>query len=159
MENPILEIQDPLTRVKNKVAFEKTEESLNLDIQHGAANFGIVLISLKNVDEINKKHGQDKGDEYILGSCKLICGVYINSQVYRIKPTEFAVVISGSDYYERGELMAELSDAFRRSVESSDNIPWHRYEVSIGMSVYEENDKDVSEVINRAEEPLLKGME
>ncbi|SEL43419.1 diguanylate cyclase (GGDEF) domain-containing protein [Butyrivibrio sp. ob235] len=150
VENPILEIQDPLTRVKNKVAFEKTEESLNLDIQHGAANFGIVLISLKNVDEINKKHGQDKGDEYILGSCKLICGVYINSQVYRIKPTEFVVVITGSDYYARGELMADLSDAFKRSTDSSDNNPWHRYEASIGMAVYNENSKDVSEVLNRA---------
>ena len=159
VENTISQVQDPLTRVKNKAAFEKSIESLDMDIKHGAAGFGIVLVRLKNVDEINEKYGQDKGDEYILGACKLICGVFINSQVYRAKATEFAVVIAGRDFYEREELMAELSYVFGKSIENGDNNPWHRYQVSIGMSVYDENDKDVSGVIGRAEEQVLKGLE
>ena len=70
--------QDPLTRVKNKPAYEKMIESLNWDIQNKTAQFGIVIIKLLDVAMINERYGHDKGNDYIVGASKIICQIFVN---------------------------------------------------------------------------------
>ena len=140
--------QDPLTRVKNRAAYDKMVESLNWDIQSGTAQFGVVKVKLQNVNMINEKFGHDKGNDYIIGACRVICGVYVNSQVFRIGGDDFAVILTNRDYYDREELLLTLNEKFEKSVETN-NSPWNQYKASGKMSVYSALDSDYDAVFNR----------
>ena len=143
--------QDSLTRVKNKLAYEKMQESLNLDIQNHTAQFGIVIVTLQNTESINKEFGLEKRNSYIVGACKLICGIFVNSQVFRTEENVFVVVLTNRDYYDRQELFLTLQNKYKEATESQDRAPWYKYQASCGMSVYTTEDTDVSEVFKRAE--------
>ena len=145
-----LDYQDPLTRVKNLGAYEKMVESLNWDIQSGTAQFGIVLVKLQKLNMINEKYGHDKGNDYLIGACKIICGVFVNSQVFRIGGDDFVVILTNRDYYDREELLATLNGRFKESEEDSISSPWNRYSASGVMSVYSAGDTDYDAVFNRA---------
>ncbi|MBQ4378817.1 MAG: diguanylate cyclase [Treponema sp.] len=143
--------QDSLTRVKNKSAYEKMLESLNLDIQNHTTQFGIVIVKLQDIDTISKEFGSEKRNEYIIGACKLICAVFVNSQVFRTKEDEFVVVLTNRDYYDRTGLFSDLQDKYRESAENTNASPWQKYKAQCGMSVYNSTDSDVSDVFKRAE--------
>ncbi len=142
--------QDPLTRVKNTGAYEKMVESLNWDIQSGTAQFGVVRVTLNDLDQINEKYGHDKGNDYLISACKIICGVYINSQVFRIGGDDFAVIITNRDYYDRDGLLATLKGRFAKAAEDDANSPWNQYEASAAMSIYSPGDGDYDAVFKRA---------
>ena len=143
--------QDSLTHVKNKSAYEKMLESLNLDIQNHTAQFGIVVVKLHDVGAIAEKFGPEKRNEYIIGACKLICCVYVNSQVFRIEEDVFAVILTNRDYYDREDLFSALKDRYKKSAENPNAAPWQNYQVSCGMAVYAATDSAVSEVFDRVE--------
>ena len=145
-----LAYQDSLTRVKNKSAFDKMVESLNLDIQHHTAQFGIVVVKLQDVDSILREFGQEESNRYIVGACKLLCGVYVNSQVFRVEEDKFAVILTNRDYYDRQELFKTLKNRYKTAAENS-NDAMHQYQSTCGMAIYNTTDNDVAEVFNRVE--------
>ena len=144
--------QDPLTRVKNKSAYEKMVESLDWDIQNKTAQFGVVKIKLLNVNMINEKYAHDKGNDYIIGACKIICGVYVNSQVFRIGGDDFAVILTNRDYYDRDELLKTLNERFEETAKDSTGSPWNQYQASVSMSVYNSGDCDYNSVFERTKQ-------
>ncbi len=148
-KNSALSHQDPLTRVKNKEAYDKMVESLNWDIQNNTAQFGIVLVKLLNIASINEKYGQDKGNDYIIGASRIICGVYINSQVFRIGGNDFAVILTNRDYYDREALLNELKDKYDSTNKTGARTPWKQFQASVSMSVYTDGDENVESVLNR----------
>ena len=104
--------KDALTRVKNKAAYDEKTDSLSWDIMNLAARFGIVMVDLNFLKVINDKYGHDKGNEYIVGSCRVVCDTYVHSPVYRIGGDEFLVVLEGQDYDNREELLEQVKAAF-----------------------------------------------
>ncbi len=141
--------QDPLTRVKNKPAYEKMIESLNWDIQNKTAQFGIVIIKLLDVAMINERYGHDKGNDYIVGASKIICQIFVNSQVFRIGGDDFAVVLTNRDYYDRDKLFEELKDRYKETAENSAVSAWERYNASCRMAVYADGDESVETVLSK----------
>ena len=77
--------QDQLTRVKNRSAYDKMVESLNWDIQKKTAQFGVVRINIDGVSDINEKYGNDKGNAYISGACRIICNLSSRKFIPRIR--------------------------------------------------------------------------
>ncbi|MCR5303167.1 MAG: diguanylate cyclase [Lachnospiraceae bacterium] len=148
--NPALSYQDPLTKVKNKTAYDKMLESLNWDIQKRTAQFAIVLVKALNTDSIYDNYGHDKGNDYIVGIARIICGVFVNSQVFRTGNDEFAVVLTNRDYYERDSLFGELKRRYEACSSDDSATPWNCYQASAGMAEYSANDRDVDSVIKRA---------
>ncbi len=144
-----LSYKDPLTKVKNKAAYEKIIESLNWDIQKNAAQFGIVIIKALNVASIIEKYGYDKGNDYIIGLCKIICDIFVNSQVFRISGDDFAVILTSRDYYDRELLIEKLNNELEKTSTNSDLAPWNQYSAYSCMSIYTENDKCFEDVLNR----------
>ncbi|MBR0408415.1 MAG: diguanylate cyclase [Clostridia bacterium] len=145
--------KDALTHVKNKTAYDEKAESLSWDIMNKTAQFGIVMVDLNYLKVINDKYGHDKGNEYIIGSCKLICDTFIHSPVYRIGGDEFVVVLEGQDYRNRENLMNQLKDAFSAALNASGMPPWNRYSAATGVAVYQAGD-DVEAVLKRADQAM-----
>ena len=147
--------KDALTQVKNMAAYDEKTESLAWDIVNRTARFGIVMVDLNFLKVINDKYGHDKGNEYIVGSCNLICETYVHSPVYRIGGDEFVVVLEGQDYDHREVLLKQVKGAFKDALHASGLSPWNRYSAAIGMAIYQAGD-DVESVFNRADHAMYE---
>lgn len=147
--------KDALTQVKNKAAYDEKAESLSWDIVNKTARFGIVMIDLNFLKVINDKYGHDKGNEYIVGSCKLICETYVHSPVFRIGGDEFVVTLEGQDYDNRDKLLSQVQKAFSDALRASGRAPWNRYSAATGMAVYQSGDT-VETVFNRADQAMYE---
>lgn len=147
--------QDALTHVKNRAAYDELARLLDRDITGGGAEFGLVMVDLNALKIVNDRYGHDKGNEYIVGTCKQICDVYTHSPVFRIGGDEFVVALQGEDYRDRDALLAKLRQAFEATRRDESREPWQRYSAALGMAVYEQGD-DVEHVLNRADQRMYE---
>ncbi len=125
---------DPLTHVRNRVAYEKYKSSLEEKmLTNNECDFAIVLFDINNLKQINDNLGHELGDEYIKNCCRLICKVFKHSPVFRIGGDEFVAVLKGDDYNDRGELL----DTFRSSMEAAQDSESlvDRVSIACGMAV------------------------
>ncbi len=132
--------RDALTMVSSKAAYDLKVEELEASIAKGDAEFGLIMIDLNNLKLINDNFGHDKGDEYLIGACRLLCHVFVHSPVYRIGGDEFIVVLQGEDYDNRADLFDELTEEFTRSRSAADLPLWKCYSAAGGMAVYSEGE-------------------
>ena len=147
--------QDALTHVNNKAAYDKKAEYLNEKIPGQDVEFAIVMADLNNLKMINDKYGHDKGNEYLIGSCKLICDVFTHSPVYRIGGDEFAVVLQDRDYRNRKALFEIIKREFQVTSQRKKVDPWKRYSAAVGMSAYiHGEDENVDSVFKRADNEM-----
>ena len=147
--------QDALTKVKNKAAYDIMAESLDRDAANNLAEYSIVMIDLNRLKLINDQYGHERGNEYIIGSCRIICKVFKHSPVFRIGGDEFAAILQGDDYHQRVELNNELKKRFGESSGNEMMEPWKRYSASVGMSTYENGDT-VETVFKRADQAMYE---
>ncbi|SKB84732.1 diguanylate cyclase (GGDEF) domain-containing protein [Lachnospiraceae bacterium] len=146
--------RDELTGVKNKLAFDEFEKSIqdSLDKCEDPLSFALVVCDLNDLKKINDTQGHKAGDEYIKTSAKLLCNVFDHSPVFRIGGDEFAIFLSGEDYSSRHQLVEEIQN---RSIA---NIARHEGPViAIGMAEYmPETDHNVTEIFERADRLMYK---
>ena len=76
--------RDALTKVNNLAAYEKKAEELDWDIRNNIAEFAIVMLDLNKLKAVNDKYGHERGNDYLVGVCGLLCHVFTHSPVYRI---------------------------------------------------------------------------
>lgn len=132
--------QDALTKVKNRAAYDLAAEALDRDAANNIAEYGVVMIDLNHLKRINDEFGHERGNEYIVGSSRIVCDEFSHSPVYRIGGDAFAVILQGDDYDQRERLCAELKERFRISAENEMVEPWQRCSAAVGMSAYGRGD-------------------
>ncbi len=144
--------RDALTQVSNKAAYDQKVEALNGDVAGGRAEFAIVMMDLNSLKVINDEYGHSRGNDYIVGSCKLLCDVYQHSPVYRVGGDEFVVILQGRDYRDRDRLFDAIRRQFRQIAAQKELDPWDRYSAAVGMAVYRPGrDPDADTVFKRAD--------
>jgi FOG: GGDEF domain len=100
---------DALTGVKNRHAYLMAEERLNNQIEENRApEFAVVVLDVKDLKRVNDTSGHEAGDQYLRNACKVICDTFRHSPVFRIGGDEFAVIMQGSDYDCRTELLEQM---------------------------------------------------
>ncbi|MCR4771651.1 MAG: diguanylate cyclase [Oscillospiraceae bacterium] len=123
--------RDSLTGVKSKHAYTEDESRIDREISHsGTAPFAVAVCDVNGLKRINDNLGHQAGDEYLRRSCKMICEIFSHSPVYRIGGDEFVVLMTGSDYENRTELMKTLHRLSAAHIGSDEAV------VSGGMSEY-----------------------
>ena len=147
--------QDALTHVKNRASYDEMAQSLSWDIVNNCAEFAIVMVDLNSLKVINDQYGHDKGNEYIVGACKVICDVYVHSPVFRVGGDEFVVVLQGQDYRNREALLEKVRDGFSKALSERGQAPWHRYSAAVGMATYAPGE-DLETVFNRADQDMYE---
>ena len=149
--------KDPLTGVKNRMAYEDKEKYLqSLINSESETEFAIAMFDVNNLKLINDTGGHDAGDDYLKRCCHLICSIFKHSPVYRVGGDEFLAVLYDEDYDNREVLGAELKS---RMSPYTDRLPLPDDYVSIayGISVYaQDTDRNVSEVVKRADEEMYE---
>ena len=102
---------DPLTGIKNRMAYEHYESNLNEQIRDKKdIHFAIVIADINDLKYINDKIGHSAGDECIRTACKRICHTFKHSPVFRIGGDEFAVILQGNDYEIRQDLFKQIME-------------------------------------------------
>lgn len=139
--------RDPLTGVKSKQAFVEQENEINARLAQGDTTpFAVVVCDVNGLKFINDTLGHQAGDEYIRAARHIVCFHFKHSPVFRIGGDEFAVVLQGTDFDERIEVLA----AFDQEVES--NIGTGEAVISAGLSTFDPSrDTTLHEVFERAD--------
>lgn len=144
--------QDALTHVKNKAWYDKIRERIDQEIITGRARFGLVMIDLNNLKKINDTYGHEHGNDYISGSCHIICVIFQHSPVFRIGGDEFVVLLENGDYDHRHVLMQRLKEEFEATSTDMSKEPWERYAAAFGMTIFDDSqDISMDDVFKRAD--------
>ena len=143
---------DPLTHVKNKNAYELEKERLERQMRAGGAKYAFLMLDTNDLKKVNDAYGHDRGDDYLLNCCQMICRVFEHSPVFRIGGDEFLVLLENGDYERRDELVAEFN---RRSEESlREPYAWNRVSAAKGLAVCEPSDTSPEDVLRRADHAM-----
>ncbi len=147
--------RDPLTGVRSVAAYMDKVEMLKSKINSGEeASFALVECDLNGLKGVNDNFGHDIGDIYIVNGCRMVCGVFKHSPVFRIGGDEFVAILEGSDFEHREELMEELKKAVEDSAAKGDAIHG-RVSLAAGIAVYDPKlDKTVGDVLKRADQAM-----
>lgn len=136
---------DALTGVKNRHAFLNAEEELDRQIaEHRNSAFAIAVFDVNDLKLVNDSAGHQAGDQYLQGACKIICGIFKHSPVFRVGGDEFAVIAQDEDYLRIDELLGKMSD-HNTLASRTDGIV-----IACGMSKFD-GDADVASVFERAD--------
>lgn len=143
---------DSLTSVRNKHAYSAMAEEMNRKIMDGDVHdFAIAVFDINGLKEINDKLGHIAGDEFIKSACSMICKTFKHSPVFRVGGDEFAVILMGSDYKDRGVLMGQIESMVKE----------HRrtrlVTVAGGVSSFDSRtDRTVDDVFERADAAMYE---
>ena len=143
--------RDPLTRVGNRSAFESFRNNLQLKMSEGTQEFAVVMMNTDGLNRINDNFGHEKGDLYLVKTCRALCEVFRRSPVFRMDGDLFSAVVSGEDYNNREELISQVRRELLNAETDETLSPWERVSASLGISDYDpEKDSSVQEVMDRA---------
>jgi diguanylate cyclase (GGDEF)-like protein len=141
---------DVLTGVKNRHAYLETEERLDAQIaEHRVADFAIVILDVNDLKKINDTAGHKAGDQHLREACRVICGIFKRSPVFRIGGDEFVTVVQGADYDCIEELIGKMKDHNTRAKNTGGVI------IACGMSKFS-SDASVALVFDRADQAMYE---
>ena len=128
---------DPLTHVKNRVAYEsRVEEIVTRMYSDPDFHFAIVMFDVNNLKLINDELGHDAGDDYLIRSSRLLCSFFKRSPVYRIGGDEFIAILEDEDYEKRHYLINDFREK-TAALWYTETEPQNRISIASGMSSYE----------------------
>lgn len=144
--------RDALTGVKNKTAYVNKAGMLQKAIEEGSAEFGIAMIDMNGMKEINDTLGHEAGDAALRKLTSVICGTFSHSPVFRVGGDEFVVILEKSDYRNSSRLIGQ----FNRTIDEIKDDPYlepgENITAALGYAAYSSAvDKSVDEVLKRAD--------
>ena len=144
--------RDALTGVKSLNAYKDVSAEINSHIVTDTAeDFAVAVCDVNGLKAVNDTQGHHAGDEYIRGACRVICGVFKHSPVFRIGGDEFVALLSGADFEHREALLEIMEDANREAIESGDAT------IACGIAEYRPGeDSSLSEVFDRADAAMYE---
>ncbi|MCR5718198.1 MAG: GGDEF domain-containing protein [Oscillospiraceae bacterium] len=144
--------RDALTGVKNKRAYVQTEMEIDEQItEQKNPAFAVVICDVNGLKEINDSKGHKAGDTFIQNACHIICDTFKHSPVFRIGGDEFTVILRGTDYEHRQQLMQKLTIIMLEHMQSG------KVTLASGLSVFDKSqDMRVQDVFERADSAMYE---
>ena len=151
-ELQVLANRDSLTGIRNKTAYDEEIKKLQWEAAGGSRKFGLGMVDLNNLKQINDKYGHDKGNIAIKNLCRVVCTIFKHSPVFRIGGDEFAIILKNTDYENVEKLVEEFEKGIERFSKDESLEPWERISAAIGIALFDpEKDMVVNDVFNRAD--------
>jgi diguanylate cyclase (GGDEF)-like protein len=151
-----LAFQDSLTNLRNKMAYDSFLNDLEQRIQEGEVeSYGIIVLDLNNLKEINDTYGHENGNAYLINSSKLICQVFTHSPVFRIGGDEFIAILIGDDLDNHHNLLRQLKDGMNSTKNAS--FPWKQISIAYGIGIAPvAKSTTIAETFNKADKNMYK---
>ncbi len=152
-----LAMNDALTGLKNRTAYEKTVERLDRDIGDDIARFGLVMIDMNDLKKINDRYGHEQGNDALIRLSGLICRVFSRSPVYRIGGDEFIVVAENRDLEDVYSLVERFEKEIAGLQDAPGLSPWERVAAAVGVARFEgKRDRKTEDVFRRADAAMYE---
>ena len=143
---------DSMTQVKNKAAFTDYTLKLQSRIENGnCIRYAVGIFDCNDLKKINDEYGHDKGDIYLKTASRTIRVVFRDHQIFRIGGDEFAVILE-NDKCDNVESLIKMFESFVYKINNDAQNIWEKVNIAYGITEYDsENDRDIDEVIRRAD--------
>ena len=136
---------DALTGIRNRHAYEESEEKMNRQIgDKSLTDFAIVILDVNDLKKVNDTEGHVAGDNLICKAAKTICDIFAHSPVFRVGGDEFAVIAKGSDLAHIDALVERVAKHNEQAIKTGGVV------VACGMARFEKDEK-VAAVYERAD--------
>ena len=146
---------DALTGIRNKNAYDTEILSIRSDIEKGCYDYGIVMIDMNYLKQINDNYGHDVGNLAIRKLCRVICLTFEHSPVFRVGGDEFAVLLKGYDYVHIEQLAGKFNDEIDRVADDKDLKAWERISAAMGYALFDpDRDRNIDDTFARADKAM-----
>ncbi len=143
--------KDSLTGIRNRLAYDCELQRIGWGVSSGSAEFGIAVVDLDNLKQINDSYGHEKGNLAIINLGNLVCECFAHSAVFRTGNAEFTVILEKQEYGKSEELIRGFKKRIEDSRAEENQMPWNALSASVGFSKFDPTtDKNVREVFARA---------
>ena len=148
---------DSLTGIKNKTAYATRIYKLDERIEAGNANFCIVMVDVNFLKKVNDNYGHERGNEYLVNACRLVCSVFGEEHVYRIGGDEFVVIVEGEKVSLCKYFVNQFKAEMNRKAKNPLLEPWEKISAAVGVAFYEAGvDQSADEVFKRADKLMYE---
>ena len=147
---------DSLTGIKNKTAYIEAVSVLDRVIAEGHAAFSVAMVDINFLKKVNDTYGHERGDEYLLNACRLICKVFGKENVYRIGGDEFVVVLDGENFPRSAELVNKFRDKIKKFQNNATLKPWQKVSAAVGLAQWQTGDESTEDVFKRADKQMYE---
>ncbi|HEY5718652.1 MAG TPA: bifunctional diguanylate cyclase/phosphodiesterase [Motiliproteus sp.] len=148
-------LMDELTGVPNRHAFNRQLIQMSARQRRNGGRMALMLVDLNDFKEVNDAFGHAQGDQLLCVVAKRIrTAVREEEVISRVGGDEFAVLLESIEHFEEASVLAQrvieyLSRPYR--VGGSEIF----ISISIGISFYPDDDKDIQHVLNNANTALV----
>ena len=147
--------KDSLTGIKNKTAYVEEIAKLDKKISEGAAEFCITMVDVNYLKKINDAYGHERGNEYLINACKLVCAVFGEEHVYRVGGDEFVVIIEGEKVPLCKYFAAQFKMEMDRKNSNRSLQAWEKVSAAVGVAYYQSGvDNLADDVFKRADKEM-----
>jgi diguanylate cyclase (GGDEF)-like protein len=148
--------RDSLTGLRNTTSYKGWVAEFDNKIKEGGISFGIAVLDINNLKEINDTYGHTFGNELIKTASRIICDTFKKSPVFRIGGDEFCAILQNRDLADIKALLERFNSECEKTYIDKDNI---RFPISIAKGFAEfDSDKDTkfSDVFERADSEMYR---
>lgn len=162
LNNKLSEImeKDPLTNVKNRIAYERYLAALQVASENGKLNdFAVVFFDVNNLKLINDSLGHEYGDIYLKNCSDFISGSFPGSPIFRIGGDEFVAIIMDENFQKKDRILENISLAMERfdKEKKTDKDFAEHISIAYGMAVYDhKTKKDIKSICQQADENMYQ---
>ena len=160
--NDITEVvyTDDLTKLKNRLAYEKAIDDANAMIKKnpiGDPKIGVIIYDLNDLKIVNDTLGHLAGDKYITNSAKIIKNCFEHfGKTYRIGGDEFATIIEDNSPEKISEALSGFEKAQEKYNIENNSRPFI-ISIAVGYDYFVPGaDLNLASVIKRADEKMYK---
>ena len=152
----MLAYRDSLTSLRNTASYTEWIADFNKKIQSQSVAFGVVVLDLNYLKEINDTHGHIAGNDLIVAASRIISDTFKRSPVFRIGGDEFSVILQDRDLEERAALFEKLETECANTFVEADGEK-HSISIAKGFSLFDPStDTQFSDVFDRADDAMYK---
>ncbi len=151
--------KDPLTHIKNRRSF--FEEGKNyMSIAHRLKQpLALLMIDLDFFKTINDTYGHVIGDKVLVDFADKVSGLLRESDLFaRIGGEEFTVILNNTDCNGAQIVADKMCDLIQQTIFKEEDIEV-AYNISIGVTEMDEQDKTIDDMIHRADIALYRAKE
>lgn len=115
-------LQDPLTRVPNRIHFQTYAEKILRDACSHQLPFLVLLINLDNFKRINQQYPYHVGDQVLSELAQRLSEVFENGMLARYSANEFIIALSGDEAEATdNEVITRVDSVIRTPVQIQDH--------------------------------------
>jgi diguanylate cyclase (GGDEF)-like protein len=147
---------DPLTKLKNRLAFNEDMHEIIPFVLREKMNIGVLLINIDRFRAVNDEYGLEFGDKFLVLYAQTIKEVIRKSDIaVRFGGGEFLILLMNVLCEEKAMEIAEnIKDRLAEVYLLTSNNDKFRKTVSIGVSMFPKDSREMNEVIKKSETAL-----